>query len=265
MALPARLKTLDEIGDKYQELYRAATDKEGDGFVLDVLRVDNWALEDVHGLRSGLQKARAGETLARKDVAAFREIADEQGTDLEGLPAMIRDAYARAANPKTPETDALLAAEKERHAAEVTKLKGENTTLRTGFAESQVDATLVAEIAKAKGSQDLLLPILQGMVKPITAEDGKTRVVPVDKHGNPRLTEASGETSDMPISELLQTLRNDDRYAAAFAGNGVSGTGTTTAGAGRSVGSSTFESIPVTDPAGRMAAASREVKARGGS
>ena len=62
MAKPkTRVSSLDDVSEdqvSLRSLYRAATDGEGEGFVLDLEAVGGFALEDVSGLRSALERSR---------------------------------------------------------------------------------------------------------------------------------------------------------------------------------------------------------------
>ncbi len=261
MAIPAKIKSLDEIGERYRDLYKPLSENAAEGFVLDVMRVDNYALEDVHGLKTGLQKSRAAETLAKKDLNAFKALAEERGTDINGLPDLITAAFTAADNPGQTDaaTEARLKVERDQHAAAVAKLKGENTELRTSYERSQVEGEIASAVAAAGGSIALLAPLLAQRVKPIQQENGKIVARPVDIHGNPMLTNVSGEVGEMSVSEFINELKGDDNYAGAFAGNGVSGTGATANSAGRAAGGTSLDNLPEHDHVGRMAAASAEV------
>jgi gas vesicle protein len=265
MAIPAKLKALDEIGEKYRDLYRPMTaDEQGtgaEGFVLEVMRVDNWGLEDVGSLKTALQKHRASDTLARKELKAVAALAEEQGTDIQGLPGMIEAAFAAAKNPgeASEAVEARLKLAQDQHNAAVAKLQTENGELRSSYEQSQVESEIAAAVAEAGGSFDLLGPLLAQRVKPITQENGKIVARPVDSNGNPLLTNKTGEVGDMTVSEFIHDLKNDSKYAGAFAGQGVSGTGTTSAGARRAAGTSALDNLPATDHIGRMQAAAAEV------
>ena len=54
MALKARLEALEGLDDSVKGLYR----QDGEVFLLDVEGVDGWALEDIGGLRTTVQKER---------------------------------------------------------------------------------------------------------------------------------------------------------------------------------------------------------------
>lgn len=197
--------------------------KEGEIWLLQVEPVSGFALENVAGLKSALAKERENfETASRKLTAV-------EGLDVEAAKeAMAELEKLRAIDPakeadKIADEKFKAAAKKlaDKHNSEVAEYKSKIESL-TGVVDEVVRKQVSAEaLAREKGNSDLLMPII--MPRTRTVEKSGAYVVEVlDEYGN-IATDAKGDPLD--ISGFVAKLKQDDRFKAAFAESGTSGTG----------------------------------------
>ena len=237
MALQAIIDqaAFDSLVDNLKTEYK----KHGDTgkFILDVASVDNFALEDVQGLKSTLGKVR-------------KELEDEQGKTkaFDGLDAAkAREALQKVEEMKgwTPDDkvkgqiEALKKQLEEKHADELSKATTENSTLFKQLEKVMLESAAIQAIVEEKGNPKLLLPHVLSQAK-LKSVDGNYTVEVMDENGNPAISPATGSTAPMSVKELVSQMKTKDDYAAAFEGSGASGAGANTGGKGGYGGKNPF-------------------------
>lgn len=213
MALKAIL-TADEhsaLGDAFKSEY-----KEQDGkFVLDVVSIDGYSLEDVSGLKTSLGAERTARSAAEKKLEKFKDLdptaarkAIERVVELEAIdPAKESD---KLANTKFEAAKTQLLT---RHNEELATRDARIGKLEGIVNELLVDSVAKSAIADAKGSVDLLLPHIRAQTK--VREDGDRFVVDVvDEKGNGRIGDSKG--GPMTIQGLVEEMKQSDRFGRAF-------------------------------------------------
>lgn len=230
MALKAIVTSLDGLPDSVATEY-AKNDEDG-RFYLQVDPVDGHALEDVAGLKntlSGIQKERteARERLkrfdgldpdkAREDRARVEEMAD--WTPDDKVKQLMADQNKQVM---------------EKHAAEMEAERAKSAKSREQLGKLLVQGEAHAALSRhkmAKGGAELLMPHIVSQVKLVANEAGDLipRVMSADGTERISLKPNSGATP-MGIEELVETMKDSDTFALAFAGSGASGSGASTSG-----------------------------------
>lgn len=237
MSLNAVRKSLDDLSDELKKEYKPGTGDYAGMFVLDVTPHDSFELADTTGLKSALSKERTAASEAQKALKAY-----------EGLdPAKARDALSKVSEIDNWDPDKKLAEHKakfekdvaskyeaqakqisEKYEAELAGVKGVNEKLLGNVQQMSVINVARAALNEHGGSADLLLPHIERQVRTkFDPDSGKVAVEVVDADGNVRISTASGSSAPMSISELVGVMKNDDKYKAAFAGSGATGSGST--------------------------------------
>jgi len=222
MALKAIL-TEDEQ-NALPEALKGEYKKNADGnFVLDVIPTSGYALEDVVGLKGALGKERNA-----------REALEQAQKAFEGLdPEAARKALAKLEEIKDnpldekvkAQVDAREKALNEKFAKELGAKDTEIGDYRSQLEEHLVTASATAAIAKHKGVVDLLLPHVKSQVRVEKDAAGKFTARVIGADGHPRISLRQGNSENMTIEELVETMRESDTFGVAFEGSQSSGTG----------------------------------------
>ncbi len=226
----------DSLADNLKSEYKKHT---GDAskYILDVASVDNFALEDVQGLKSTLGKVRKELEAEQAKTQAF-----------SGLDATVaREAIKKLEEMKdwTPDDkvkgqiEALKKQLEDKHKGELDTISSENALLLKQLEKTLIESSAVQAIVAEKGNPTLLLPHVMAQAKMKKTDKGYIVEV-VDESGNPAISPASGSTAPMTIAELVSQMKTKDAFAAAFAGSGASGVGAGTGGKGGSGGRNPF-------------------------
>ena len=222
MTLRAIVENTDGMDEALAKFYEPV---EGVGFRLRVEPAGTWALEDVGGLKSALEKERGR---ADKLDRAAKKFADID-------PDKAREALAKyeelAAIDPAKEADRMAhekfeAAKKQLHEhsqAELAKRDDRIGQLTSVLQETLIDREATAALAEAKGSVDLLLPHVQRYTRVREADNGRFAVEIVDGEGNSRIKDSSG--APMSIRDLVAEMRNSEMFGRAFEASGQTGTG----------------------------------------
>lgn len=220
MALKAIIDTIDAAPEALREHY---TEKDGK-FVLAVDPVGGFALEDVTGLKSALGAERTSREALERQVVKFKDLDPDKArialAELEELKKIDPASEAdKIANTKFEAAKSQLL---EKHGSELTSRDD-----RIGHLTKTVDVLVreqraTAAIAEAKGSVDLLLPHVLSATRTVE-KDGKFITEVIDAAGNVRIGDAQG--NPMTIAALVAEMRESDRFARAFDGDGQSGSG----------------------------------------
>lgn len=105
---------------------------------------------------------------------------------------------------------------------ELTKREQKIELFKNKAIQAKVDADLKSAIAEAKGSTELLLPILKARVKGSFNEEGELVIEVVDPDGK-AMYEGGNAAS---VKDLVTSVKNNEIYGRAFEGTGASGSGT---------------------------------------
>ena len=251
-----------------QALYK----EDGDAFIVDVTPVDGWALENVKGLKSSLQKERSrgdtGSKLADELQAKFKDIdpvkarealdkmKELEDWDPEKKLAEAKSQFEASLTSKFGKDKEVLVT---KHSADMEALNKKYSTVSGQLRTSIVDAEAIRAISEAKGATELLLPIVRSAVRMVEQEDGTFKPAIMDGE-QPRLSPKSGSTDWMSIAEYIEELRQTDAYARAFDGSGASGSGATGNNSGSPGSSFRISASDAKDPARYRAAKAQAEK-----
>jgi hypothetical protein len=225
-----QVETLAAVPEKYHGLYEE--NPEG-GF--RVTEAAKGIVTDYAGTTTALAEA-TGKTKSANDesaarrikLKAFEEFAKENGFEGEdsleaikagvtNLTGQIKGGEAAKVNldKVTQDWQNRLKEVEESKSGEVSKMRGSLERYLIGQAGTEA-------IAKAKGSVDLLLPILSKHAR--VAQDGDDYVVRVvDDGGENRL---NGSGGFMTVSDLVTEMKADANFGRAFDSESPGGTGT---------------------------------------
>ena len=211
MPLKFKIKTLDEVEEKFRDLYK----KTDTGFVLDA---DGEPSDEVAGLKTALAKEKqdALELKQKLEGLSKNELAE-----LKRLKKQVEDAE-RAQLEKDGNWEAVKTQMLKKHQEEMDAL-----TARMGSVQSQLERVLVDQaameaIVAQKGNPKLLLPIVKGSLK-LVEENGQQVVRVVNAQGQPIVANAKGDP--LTIAGYVETLKAEPDYQAAFASTGQTGGG----------------------------------------
>jgi len=228
--------------------------KTEDGYVLNVEAVKGWDVKPVEKLMAALGSERT----TRAELEAKLKAMD--GLD----PRAARDALAKVKEwqDSPPEArakaqaDALLKEAQAKYQQETSKLRGQ-------LERELVEAKAREALAKHKGNVELLLPHVKGRIKADLDSNGELQAYVVDAAGNKAHAMAKdGSMQPLSIEALVEGMRSQDGYAAAFQGTGASGAGMQTArGAGAAGGFTISESQARSDPRAYQAVRERAIAA----
>jgi len=222
MALAAIIK--QEIFDGLKDEIKAEYKKRDDGtFILDVTPTNNFALEDVKGLKDALGSERAAHTEADKKLKAF------DGLDIDKAKAALAKVEEMAnwkpEDKVKEQIEAIKNQLTEKHQGELGK-KEESMKKLTGQLEKvMIEAAAIKAIAENKGSSALLLPHVKSATRMRQTDKGEFMVEVVGEDGNARISPATGSTAPMSITELVAEMKTQETFAPAFEGSGASGSG----------------------------------------
>lgn len=211
----------DSLSPELKKEYK----KVNDFYVIDGEAVDGWNVEDVSALRNALQTDRNELSTLKATLKTFDGIDPvKTKTDLAAYAALLADP----SNKKLSEAEraSLTKQLEEKHTAELTKFKEENTFYKSQVEKVLRENTAITAISEAKGSTKLLLPIVMSAIK-VDTVDGNLVPRIVDEKGQVRITRKSGSTDPMTIKEYVESLKEVPDYRPAFSAGNMSGGGVT--------------------------------------
>lgn len=219
MALKAMVKSLDGITEAHRALYRK--DGEGDKavFVLDVEPAEGFALENVTGLKSTIQKLRDSEGEKEQRLAAFK--------DLD--PTTARDALKKVEQMKHWSSDDKVREQVDQHGkqvaaakdAEIAALNQKLANITKGYEAATVERALIDAAQKAKFvAPNIAARLFRDAVK----LDDKLQPVVIGADGKARqVVNNDGTSRNMTIEEYVAEQAKQDEYKPLVAGNGATG------------------------------------------
>lgn len=217
--ISAVLTSLDGVEAPIAELYQKGEDGK---FRPTIKAVDGWGLENVQGLRTGLDKERENVKTLANSIKQF-----------EGLdPVKAREALTKLEQMKDWKPEDKVKEHVEQRLAELREKMGKDIAARderiksmsSSLEEALVVSAATTEIEKAKGSSKLLMPYVKTRVK-VVESDGKYAVQVVDASGNVMKTAKSNYKDAATISDLIEEFKNDSEFSKAFDSSGQQGSG----------------------------------------
>jgi hypothetical protein len=225
MALKARITKA--IYDALNDTLKAEYKEDGDDFVLDVTAVGGYALENIEGLRNTLSKLKAENAASKKILKEFEvdgEVAD---------PAQVHDLLKKfkEMGNLTPEqlAETKVKSALDQQQAQFNKqIKAKDdtvTSMRSHLEKVLIDQAATAVLASKGGNIKLLLPHVKSALK-VIEENGEFGVKVIGADGNPRVSVARGQTSDMTLEQLVEELAGSEDFSMAFTSQSKPGGGT---------------------------------------
>lgn len=234
MALPLVINSLNDVPEVVREHYVEGSDSLKGRFILDGTEVDGYRVAPVTDLKSALDKERRSAQEAAAKLKVFEGLDPEKAREaisrIERLDSEVDD--------KAKEQFAILRKRLE------DEFKAEREQIEKKYIEESQSAETRTKVLQARLRQELITsratlalhesgciaPAL--MVHPIESmidmtidDNGKETIVVRGEDGNPRITRKPGSTDNMQIEELVEELKADDRYSAAWGGSNASGIG----------------------------------------
>lgn len=217
MALRALIDSIEGLHESVVEHYSKGDDGK---YRLDVTEVAGLALEDISGLRTGLEKERQKSRDLETKLVSFKDIDPKNVRDLE--------AKVQEMNNWTPDDkvqskiESSVAEVVKQHETKLNDMQKRETSLLGALNKELVASKVVKAITENKGSVELLESIVSQNVRMRENADGSFSTEIVKADGTQRLN-SKGDALGM--SEYVKELRNDKAYARAFDGSDISGGG----------------------------------------
>ena len=196
---------------------------EADGqYRLQVEPVEGWNLDDIGGLKKVLQEVKAERKDLREKLKGF------DGIDVEAA----RDALSKMDEVAnwTPADKLAEVVEREtkklvdKHTGEMKSKDEREASLVRELDKLLIESQAVSALAKFKGNQDLLLPII--LANSMREEvEGKHFARVRDEQGNILISQKTGSHGPMEIEEYVEAMTKDPRYQVAFEGSEATGSG----------------------------------------
>jgi len=190
--------------------------------------------EALAGLESK-NKQLLGETKAAKEAARVNEekLKAFEGIDLEEINAL-KQAQEEQAQKKAEEEgkySELLAANAEKHKAEVEALKESAETYKGRLKNKSMESEILVALEKEKGNATLLMPAIKARVESTDTDKG-FNFSGLDQNGKPMLDE-NGQPAT--IADVVAHLKTLEEYQPAFEATRISGSGSLTNKGGKVV------------------------------
>jgi len=224
-ALPLYV-TMDELGKMPDVLRGYYTDKwEGsDGKPGEKGRWKLRGYDDTTALKNAVGHVRAERDMIRDKLKKFDGFDPEEYKRLQEVRARIE----REKDLQRNEFDKQFTEASEQYKTEIKLREEQISRLQTNLQKALIDRQAAIDISAAGGSPDLLLPHIRDRAK-VQEVDGQYIAVVLGEDGKPRLKKGATRATDyLPIGEYVEELKDDKRFAGAFAGTGSSGSGATT-------------------------------------
>lgn len=194
-------------------------------YALKVEPVGGIGLEDVTGLKNTVSATRA----ERDEHKAKLE---EYGDDITPAAAKAAIEAAKKGGGGEAAVEAVKAQLSEKHKRELDALTAQLSTSSKEMEQLVIGADLTRAIAAKGGKPRVIEPIARQRVG-VVREGGRLRPVVFQEDGKtPRLSNKSGNNSNMTIEEFVDELAQDPDFAHAFSGKGAQGVGAAGGSAG---------------------------------
>ncbi len=214
---------LSTVPEQYRPLY-----KEDDGkFTLDKNEQVGAAVEGLVSLDKALTDARK-EARDHKAKVVNLDVLLEFGTSPDEILAGINAKVGELEGQIAGDGEARLNLDKikddlnKAHAKDLSAKDKRIDALTGQFHELMVKSAATTALAEAKGDTELLMPFVLEKAK-IVEEDGEFNVFIADEVGDRRYSGTTG--TPMTIAELVDEMKNTDRYGKLFESDKPTGGG----------------------------------------
>lgn len=228
--MPIRL-VADSLNDIPEGL-RDAAKQEGQVYVVSQLK-ENWAIEDVGGLKRALSEVRGERDSLKKVASAFEGIDPSAAAEAREALEKLKAGTLKGSK----EIDEFKAAVEKKFTEERTKLEGKLNARTAALRDRMIRGELAPVVAKLGGGEamDAILTLASQHVRIEEDADGNLKHSIVDASGKPRVTKKSGSSEPMGFDELIAEMRDASSTRGLFKAPaaGGSGGGSQTGGAGR--------------------------------
>ena len=251
-----------EVFDKLPDAIKTEYKKQDNGtYLLDVQAIDDFALENVKGLKSALSAERAAKETVMNSMKAFEGL--DATAAKEALEKIKKLGDLPTEGKVKEQIEAIKKQLEDKHKGELGAKEASMSKLTKQLEKMLVESAAVKAISENKGNVELLLPHVRNNVRMKQLENGEFSVEVVDPNGQVRISPATGQTGNMSIAELVSEMKSKDTYAPAFEGSGASGSGATGGGSKVQNGRHVLSSVDAKDPMKYRAA--KEAAAKAGS
>lgn len=212
---------LGQLPEAFQKEYKQHTD--GTSFILDTVSVGGFAVENIKGLTSALEKERA----TGRDALA--QLKNFEGIDAaKAREALTRLDEIAKFNPQEKIKAGMDEWKKQilgQHQEQLSEAEKREKAIKGQLRDVLVSEKLTRALSEAKGSIPLLLPQLQSHIRMREQEGGQMIPEVIDpKTGTVRVGDIiSG--APMTIPQLVSEFKSNPDYAPAFLGTGSTGSG----------------------------------------
>lgn len=250
MALPAIIDaaSFNSLPDLIKSEYK----QDGESYRLDVTPVRGFGLEDVSGLKSALEKERAAARDAQSQLKAF------DGLDVKAAREALKTIQEQSGKPGVEELAQQIAKTQIEQMAskfneEKQGLETNLNSIRTQLQDKLVKSAALEALQQHGGNAKLLLPHLESAVRMRQDDSGKFIAEVIDPAtGHARVGDSQG--NPMTIPQLVESYKANPDFAAAFAGTGATGSGSTGAsGFSKAPGVTGKKTISASDTKGMAA------------
>lgn len=219
MALPGEVESLDALPEVLRDHYI----KHEDGKFRPVVNAANgWAFENVGGLKTTLAKLKETEKALTGKLESFADLdPDLARTALQKLEEVQNWTPQDKVREKIEATTKQIT---DKFTRDLEAAKGQNQTLRAALDQRVRTARILEAVAKHRGNPHMLVPAIERMTKTVE-ENGNWDARVIAEDGSIRISMRPNTTEPMSIDELVEGMRKDPNWMAAFEGADASGSG----------------------------------------
>ena len=236
-----KVAKLDEVPESFRGLYHETVDKTGFELRNDDPGITA-AVNAVTGLNAALQASRQEAEEAKKAIATAKvdlTPLQEFGTDPSSIAVAVKTKLQQmqemvAQGAKVDVEGQLKKLREEMakaHGIEMDSVKKSAVDLQGQLESVLVDSQITNAVAQHPGADpELVQPFVRKYVK-VVIQDGKRRAVVVDSAGSTQYS-MKNAGQEMGISELVENMKKDAKYARLFPSAAPKGGGTLPAHSG---------------------------------
>lgn len=229
--LPARIEKLEDVAEAFRGEYKP----NGNGFLLDVGAVGDWALEDIKGLKttasSEREKRREFEKKANDAEAAlaiFKDLGDPDKikADLASFAEMKEINPKKEAGKLAKEqVDLWVKEHGSKYESTISELNGKFDRVTAFLRKTLIEGKAIEAIAVAKGRVKPLLPHVLAHTR-IREVDGNFETEVIEMKEGKEIPRLGLDGKPMTIAAFVEELKKDEDFAGNFEGTRASGGGT---------------------------------------
>jgi len=249
---PLTVKSIDEVPEEYRILYELNDDGEGATLIASLKQriegvgpAGQRALQEERKARAAAEKAAkawkeaAGVETPEELTAKFEEIESEWQQKLEEAQATKGGDKDEDLNKRLQQVRSEVEREwskkLDREIAERKKAEEERDQMFKDMQRNMLEREAMEAIAAHKGKPTLLRREVMAQLK-LAKTDAGWKVRVVDEDGDERY---DGDGKPMTVHNLVALMRQSDDYAAAFEGDGATGSGSRSPAGGTKISSKT--------------------------